>query len=175
MPKIHEMIPSSYLKKEDCDPPILVTINGVKEEDLAMEGKPQEMKWVMYFDEREKGIVLNNTNIQLCAQICGSDDTDGWIGKKIVLYSDPNVSFGGKLVGGIRVRAPKSNGKPAQARPATTDDVNRRAQEVADMENDIPFLFNMSDIQDAAGKPKSLWRAKHGKELQILRANKIDC
>ena len=133
MPKIHEMIPSSYLKKEDCDPPILVTISEVKEEDLAIEGKPQEMKWVMYFSEREKGIVLNNTNIQLSAQICGSDDTDGWIGKKIVLYSDPNVSFGGKLVGGIRVRAPKSNGKPL-TQPSVAD-VNRKLQETADAED----------------------------------------
>ena len=131
MPKIHEMIPSSFLKKENCDPPILVTISGVKEEDLAMEGKPQEMKWVMYFAESEKGIVLNNTNIQLCAQICGSDDTDGWIGKKIVLYSDPNVSFGGKLVGGIRVRAPKGGNAKPLTQPSVAD-VNRKLQEAAD-------------------------------------------
>ncbi len=45
---------------------------------------------------------------------------------------------------------------------------------ISDMQDDIPFLFNMSGLHDTAGKPKSVWRAKHGKELQILRANKID-
>ena len=141
MPTISEMLPSSYLKKEDCDPAILVTISEIKHENLAMEGKPPELKWVMMFVEQEKGIVLNSTNIQLAASICASQDTDDWIGKKIVLYSDPNISFQGKLVGGIRIRAPKSGGKPVQPSIANADpkEVNRRAQEIADMESDIPF------------------------------------
>ncbi len=52
-------------------------------------------------------MVLNNTNAQIIAMILKSEETDDWIGKQIVLYDDPNVSFGGKLVGGIRVRAPR--------------------------------------------------------------------
>jgi len=32
-----------------------------------------------------------------------ADDTDLWIGKKIKLYFDENVEFGGQMVGGIRV------------------------------------------------------------------------
>lgn len=33
----------------------------------------------------------------------------GWIGKKVTLYVDPNVSVGGEIVGGVRMRteAPK--------------------------------------------------------------------
>lgn len=54
-------------------------------------------------------MVLNSTNGQIIAQITKSEDTDDWKGWKIVLYDDPNVSFGGKLVGGIRVRAPRPN------------------------------------------------------------------
>ncbi len=141
MPNVNEMLPSAYLKKEDCDPPILVTIADIKQENLAMEGKPPEFKWVMFFSEHEKGIVLNSTNIQLAASICASQNTDDWIGKRIVLYSDPNVSFGGKLVGGIRIRASKNGNKPAQPSiaNASPDDVNRRAREIADIEDDIPF------------------------------------
>ena len=35
--------------------------------------------------------------------------TGGWIGKRVTLYVDPNVSVGGEVVGGIRMRpeAPK--------------------------------------------------------------------
>ncbi len=134
MPNVNEMLPSSYLKKEDCDPPILVTIADIKQENLAMEGKPSELKWVMFFAEHEKGIVLNSTNIQLAASICASQNTDDWIGKRIVLYSDPNVSFGGKLVGGIRIRAAKLGPAKPMTQPIVSD-VNRKMQEAADAED----------------------------------------
>ncbi len=73
------------------------------------------MKWCMAFNEVEKPMVLNSTNGQIIAAITGSEETDNWIGKKIVLYDDPNVSFGGKLVGGIRVRAPRGKAATAPA------------------------------------------------------------
>ena len=36
-----------------------------------------------------------------------------WLGQQIVLYTDPNVSYGGKLVGGIRIRAKRKAAAPA--------------------------------------------------------------
>lgn len=84
---------------------------------MAKEGSEPEMKYCIIFEELDKPMVLNATNGQIIASITGSEDTDGWPGKKIVLYDDPNVSFGGKLVGGIRCRAPKN--QPATA-PSTT-------------------------------------------------------
>lgn len=44
-----------------------------------------------------------------------------------------------------------------------------------DMDSDIPFLFNMNTVCDILGKPTSLWRAKYGKEMLLLRANQADC
>ena len=105
--KIGEMMPSKYLKKEDVGRGALVTIKGLARTNVAMDGEPAENKYVLYFNEFEKPLVLNSTNIHLCAQICGSEDTDDWNGKQLVLYTDPNVSFGGKLIGGLRVRAPR--------------------------------------------------------------------
>ena len=35
----------------------------------------------------------------------GSDNTDDWVGKEIVLFTDDNVTFGGELVGGLRFKA----------------------------------------------------------------------
>lgn len=61
-------------------------------------------------------MVLNSTNGQLIAQILKSDETDLWKGQKVVLYDDPSVSFGGKLTGGIRVRAPRGQ---AAAKPVS--------------------------------------------------------
>lgn len=123
MPKISEMKESKFLKQNDVGAGMLCTVQGVDQENVAKQGAEPEMKWCLLLEESDKPLVLNSTNIQLCAKIFGSDDTDDWTGKKIVLYTDPNVSYGGKIVGGIRVRAPKA--KPvAKAKPVVeeTDD-----------------------------------------------------
>ena len=125
MPKISDMRESKFLKKEDVGRGALGTIAGCGQYNVAMEGAAPEHKWCLTFHELDKPLVLNSTNIQLCAQICGSDDTDHWVGKRIVLYTDPNVSFQGKLVGGIRVRAPKVTAPPPPVQapvPELTDD-----------------------------------------------------
>jgi hypothetical protein len=103
---------SNFLKKEDCDRPVLVTISNVTQENVAKEGAPQELKWCLHLEEFDKPMVLNSTNGQLIARITGSEETDDWTGSRIVLYHDPSVSFGGKIIGGIRVRAPKKGAIP---------------------------------------------------------------
>jgi len=113
MPKTSDMRESKFLKKEDVGRGVLVTISGCVQKNVAKEGAGEENKWCLTFKELDKPLVLNATNVQLCEAICGSDDTDHWIGKRIVLYTDPNVSYQGKLIGGIRVRAPK----PGHAAP----------------------------------------------------------
>ncbi len=127
MPKISEMRESKFLKKEDVGKGALATIESVGQMNVAKEGADQEMKWCLHFSDIDKPLVLNSTNIQLCAKICGSEDTDDWAGKRIVLYTDPNVSYGGKLIGGIRVRAPKPSAAPppppTMSEPLTDDDI----------------------------------------------------
>ena len=129
MPKVHEMLKSAFLKKEDVTTPVLWTVAGVKQENVAKEGAEPEMKWCLSFREQEKPLVLNSTNIQICKQAFESDDTDHWIGKRIVLFVDPNVSFSGKLIGGIRVRKPKASAPPPP--PVVAE------EEITD--DDIPF------------------------------------
>lgn len=119
---VSELKQSKYLKKEDVGAGILVTIKEVCQENVAKEGAEPEYKYIVYFDGHEKGMVLNSTNGQLIAKALKSEESDDWIGHKIVLYDDPNVSFGGKLVGGIRCRAPRNHPAapkaPAPQRPA---------------------------------------------------------
>ena len=116
MPNISVLKKSSFLKKEDCNPPVLLTIKECVEENVAKEGAPQDLKWCLYFQECEKPMVLNSTNGQIIAGFTGKDNTEDWVGQKVVLFHDPNVSFGGKLIGGIRCRAPRG---PAAVKPAT--------------------------------------------------------
>ncbi len=116
---ISELKKSNYLKKEDCGPNgILVTVKGVVEENIAKEGAPEEFKWCLHIEEHEKPMVLNSTNGQLIAVILGSENSDDWIGKRIVLYNEPGVTnLQGKVVGGIRVRAPRGRAAQVNAVP----------------------------------------------------------
>jgi len=107
---VNDIKQSKYLKKEDCGEGILVTISGVKEQNVAKEGAEPEMKACLFFHEVEKPMVLNSTNAQIIAKIGGHEDNieETWKDLKVVLYNDPNISFAGKITGGIRVRAPRT-------------------------------------------------------------------
>lgn len=128
---IHAIKKSNYLSRADVDPALVATVREVVEEEMKTQNG-NETKFVCYFDELEKGLVLNWINSQTIAKILGSEDLDDWPGGKIVLYDDPNVSFGGQLVGGIRVRAPR---KRPTAQPAP-----RPAPEAEpEFDDEIPF------------------------------------
>lgn len=120
---------SKFLSKDDCNPPLLLTIDGLTRENVAMESQPPEFKFCLHFREQSadgqpiKPLVLNSINAQLIAGFMGSEETDNWTGKQIVAYNDPTISFAGKITGGIRVRAPKVKGVavPAKVEPADQD------------------------------------------------------
>jgi len=114
---VSQLKQSKFLTRADVGAGVLVTIREIYQDNVAKEGAPEEMKWCIQFDEVEKPMVLNSTNGQIIAQITKQEDTDHWPGAKVVLYDDPSVSFGGQLVGGIRVRAPR--GLAAKAAPVT--------------------------------------------------------
>lgn len=128
--KFTDLVPASFLQKEDFDRPALLTIDRIEIKNVAPQGQPPENKGVIYFQEEDRGLVLNRTNAEIVGALYGKDP-DQWPGRKIVAFTDPNVSFGGKLVGGIRLRAPKQ--QPAQPQPAAP------AGGMADLDNDLPF------------------------------------
>ena len=123
MPRINDMVESKFLKKSDVDPAVLWTVAAATQHDVSMENQPEEMKWCLEFEESSKPMVLNVTNMRLIESITGSDDTDDWIGKKVVLYDDPSIMYAGKVTGGIRVRAPKGQQPQAQPQPVAAEDI----------------------------------------------------
>jgi hypothetical protein len=112
MPKVSDMIISKFLRKEDIDvgDEADLTIRGVSLETLEGSGTG-EQRWAIHFAETTKMLVANVTTIRVLEAAFGGD-TDQWIGKRVILYIDPNVSFGGKVVGGLRLRpvVPKKPG-----------------------------------------------------------------
>ena len=107
---INDMKESNYVKKTDVEPPIKVTITGISQKNLAQQGDPEEMKYILEFKEC-KPLVLNVTNSQLISMALKSEETDDWVGKEIVLFNDPTVSYAGKITGGVRARAVKGKAK----------------------------------------------------------------
>ncbi len=113
---------SKFLAKADLATPLLLTIRGLQEENVAMADQPEEMEWCLLFEEQDKPMVLKPVNTALIAQFLG-DETDNWIGKKVVLYYDPSIMFKGQLKGGLRVRQPRqamAAAAPRAAAPVAT-------------------------------------------------------
>lgn len=112
MAKVSDMVLSRFLRKEDLDDDLLVTVKSVKLEDMP--GDDGERRWVAYFRELPKGLVLNVTTIRTLESAFGGD-TDDWIGAKVTLFVDPGVQFKGKVVGGVRLRPHKAKKTPPVA------------------------------------------------------------
>lgn len=99
---IDSAFPSQYLKASDLgNSQPVVTIARVTTEEV---GRDRERKPVVYFEGKEKGVVLNKTNANKIASLVGSRNTDDWKGKAIRLYAT-ETEFGGETVECIRVKS----------------------------------------------------------------------
>jgi len=136
--KTSDMMESKFLRKDDVgEDGTIVTVGRIDRVNVAMQGDPPEYRWTMQFDEFDKPMVLNSTNIKLAEKIFASDDTDEWIGKKLIAYNDPNITFGKDIVGGIRLKAYR---KAAPPREMPGKAAPRKTQEtVEEMADDIPW------------------------------------
>jgi hypothetical protein len=102
--KVSQVFSGEYLTAADlqgAEPSVVIASVELKEFD---DGD----KFLLTFQGKKKGLVANKTNSKRIAALYG-DETDDWVGREIVLYSDM-VDFQGKSVEAIRVRGPK---KPA--------------------------------------------------------------
>lgn len=116
---------SKYLSKDDVgDAGKVLTIKGFKSETIDSD-EGEETKIVMYFVENVKPMVLNRTNSQLIGAATGAKTAGDARGKKIRVYNDPMITFGGKVTGGLRI-------KKADAAAAT------EAND-APFDDDVPF------------------------------------
>ena len=97
------MFKGDYLAAAELGPKQpTVTITSLKAVQMEDE-KTQAMKekWVVFFRETKRGWVINKTCAILIAGMFGPE-TQGWLGKRVTLYST-KVKLGGEKVDGIRV------------------------------------------------------------------------
>lgn len=142
LPMLEQMLDSKYLKQHDVTPPKLVTLKNISKEKIG-----ENVKWIIYFYELEKPLASGiSTNLKTMARIFGSKNANDWINKKLVIYWNPDVEFGGDMVGGIRLRAIKAsyqapqNPQPIiQSQQPGIAQLSNPMQEISEMEDDIPF------------------------------------
>lgn len=111
--KMSQMFPSNYLGQDDVMSPFVTTIIKITRDELKNDNG-NEVKTVLHFANIEKAFICNKTNAFTLVDAYG-DDSDHWIGKAVEVYVDPNVTYGGKRVGGVRLRIPTGGRLPAQS------------------------------------------------------------
>lgn len=129
MSDINSLFPSKYLKSADIkghEP--TVVMSHIEVEDLGDDTKP-----VLYFQGKEKGMVLNRTNADAISELYGID-YDEWAGREITLFV-MKVRGPNGMTDGLRVKAPKR--KPA-AKPKPQMKVEQRdGYQLATTENEV--------------------------------------
>lgn len=131
MANINEAFPSNYIKAADLKGrAVAVTIERIEFEPV---GQTREMKPVIYFEGKEKGLVLNKTNANKIASMLESSETDEWIGNTIAIYPT-ETSYQGEQVECVRVKAAPRSGTAIAAAPRRVEPVT----ETVDA-SDIPF------------------------------------
>lgn len=124
-----------YLKAEDLrgrDATVYIASAEVVKMD-------EGMKVCIYFQGKEKGLLLNKTNSTTISSLYGPQ-TDGWIGKPITIGMSW-VDFQGSQVQAIRVRPMVMNGgvdpqAPPHHQPRP---VQQQAAPVRDLDDEVPF------------------------------------
>ena len=123
------MIQSKYLKTADVTDPVIVTIARVVKVNIAKEDDPPQYKWAAKFEEFQKPMILNSTNIRIAEKVFKSDNTDDWNGKEIILFTDDSVTYMGEAVGGLRFKGQEK--APVKAAKKQIETLNE--------EDEVPF------------------------------------
>lgn len=101
--RVTEFCPSPHLEAADIGDDIgatkVVTIRGVTKKEVGAE---KVLKGVVFFEEFDRGMVVNRTNSNTIAALHGGE-TDNWIGCRITLYRS-EAAMNGKIVPCIRVK-----------------------------------------------------------------------
>ena len=123
---ISTAFPSNYLKASDLNGKrASVTIQAVTMETLGDDNKP-----VIWFQGKEKGMVLNKTNANILVANYGTSDTDKWCGRSALIEAK-KVEFQGRVVDALRFVLEDN---VSQANDQLAEDINQ-----AQSKEDIPF------------------------------------
>lgn len=95
---------SNWMKAAELDEEVTLKIKDVTEEPVGT-GKEKEIKLCVWFTNHKQGLILNKTNNRTLRGAFG-DETDGWVGKWVVVFAAETDRGPG-----LRVRIPTPKGE----------------------------------------------------------------
>jgi len=112
---------SKYVSKDDIgNERIHTNITDIKLEQVREKDGTTKSKYVVYFADLEKGLVLNSTNGKALQAVLGKD-ASRWIGAEVIVFVDFSVIFNNNR-GGVRLQVLPPKKPPAKRPgPAPTD------------------------------------------------------
>ena len=137
MPRINDMFPKKHLTPVDLGiNSVNITIERVNQVEVFDQNLNQFKKvWALFFKGKNKYMILNPTNANMLKEIFGSDDSDDWTGKKIVIYV-ADIKVAGKKVKALRIKASpdpveqsSDNGNGDPEPQETEEELRARVQE----------------------------------------------
>lgn len=149
--QVSEMFPSKYLKASDLKDAsgrpqaYTLTISRVDRDEIEGDNGNKTV-FIVYFENAEKGLVLNKTNAFSIAQLYG-DHTDNWTGQPIELYP-ATVVMNGAATPCIRVRMASGQTVASQQQAPAQNYADRRnppdpalqsPAPAVDFDDSIPF------------------------------------
>lgn len=115
MPDFESLYPGRFLKGVTLTEPKVIRVTSVAATDLEGDDGVKAKCVLTYRDADGKGeIVFCKTNAILVAAMFDERDFTKWVGRLITIHFDPNVMFGAKKVGGVRVFGSPELGKRKQ-------------------------------------------------------------
>lgn len=60
-------------------------------------------QYQLLFEESDKKLILNKTNLKMCVKLFGGSETDEWLGRRIAVYGEW-IKVGKDTVMGVRIR-----------------------------------------------------------------------
>jgi len=130
---ITSAFPSEFLKAADLqNRQVTVIMDRVELQKVGDDIKP-----VLYFQGKDKGLALNKTNANTIAAAYG-EETDDWIGSEVILFPTM-VDYQGRQVPAIRVKTPTLR-RPQSHAAIPANGAGRHAQPVRhELNDEIPF------------------------------------
>jgi hypothetical protein len=93
MTTLNDLFPSPYLAASDVENKPAVTIKSVTKKTMKNRDGEDEVKPVIFFNEFEKGMVLNKTNADIIGSLLGPV-IEEWYGERVQLHSVMVEAFG---------------------------------------------------------------------------------
>jgi hypothetical protein len=125
MTRTVDLCPSPHLSSDDLRGPdgeyfeLELTIKSFQKHEV---GEKKEIKGVIFFEERSRGMVINRTNVKRLAALHGNN-LDELIGKRVTVYVEPDIQMPTGGTGpGLRFRTKM----PAPKREAQHSDTHDR-------------------------------------------------